>query len=73
MYICTILQIMSLVGIKEKRKIVDLTPKERTAEKLTESFIKASTTEKDFYLYYFLQMHKGKTMVFCNSIDCVRR
>ena len=44
-----------------------------TAETLTESRIHCPTNEKDIYLYYFLQQHPGRTMVFCNSIDCVRR
>lgn len=29
--------------------------------------------QKDYYLYYFIQRHPGRTIVFCNSIDCVRR
>ena len=64
---------MALVGVKDRPKIVDLTRKIGTAETLTESKINCSTSEKDFYLYYFLQQHPGRTIVFCNSIDCVRR
>ena len=30
-------------------------------------------SEKDQYLYYFFVQHPGRTLVFCNSIDCVRR
>lgn len=45
-----------------------------TAEKLTESRIFCEKPEqKDALLYYFLQVHPGRTLVFCNSIDCVRR
>lgn len=29
--------------------------------------------EKDYYIYYFLQQHPGRTLIFCNSIGCVRR
>lgn len=29
--------------------------------------------QKDYYLYYFIQRHPGRTIVFCNSIDCVKR
>uniref|UniRef100_A0A096LZ47 ATP-dependent RNA helicase n=1 Tax=Poecilia formosa TaxID=48698 RepID=A0A096LZ47_POEFO len=29
--------------------------------------------EKDFYLYYFLLQYPGRTMVFANSIDCIKR
>ena len=62
-----------MIGIKPKPKIVDITRKVGTAETLTESCIHCSITEKDLYLYYFLQQHPGRTLVFCNSIDCVRR
>ena len=44
-----------------------------TADTLLESRIGCSITEKDFYLYYMLSQHPGRTLVFCNSIDCVRR
>lgn len=57
-------------------KIVDITPKQTTggtAQKLTECRITCSHEQKDLYLYYFLQKHSGRTIVFCNSIDCVRR
>lgn len=60
------------LGISQP-KIVDITKKEGTAEKLTECRIVCELTEKDYYLYYFLQQHPGRTIVFCNSIDCVRR
>jgi len=66
-------QLMSMIGVKSRPKIVDLSRKIGTAETLTESRIHCDTTEKDIYLYYFLQQHPGRTMVFCNSIDCVRR
>lgn len=57
-------------------KIVDITPKQLTggtAQKLTECRISCGREQKDLYLYYFLQKHPGRTIVFCNSIDCVRR
>lgn len=43
------------------------------AKKLTECRISCPFDQKDLYLYYFLQKHPGRTIVFCNSIDCVRR
>ena len=66
-------ELMNMVGVKSRPKIVDLTRKIGTAETLTESRINCSIKDKDFYLYYFLQQHPGRTIVFCNSIDCVRR
>lgn len=43
------------------------------AKKITECRISCAHDQKDLYLYYFLQKHPGRTIVFCNSIDCVRR
>lgn len=56
-------------------KVVDITTQTTggTAERLTECRITCSFEHKDFYLYYFLQRHPGRTIVFCNSIESVRR
>uniref|UniRef100_A0A182LW13 ATP-dependent RNA helicase n=1 Tax=Anopheles culicifacies TaxID=139723 RepID=A0A182LW13_9DIPT len=54
-------------------KIVDLTQDHGTARTLTQSRILCKADHKDFYLYYFLERHPGRTLVFCNSIDCVKR
>lgn len=40
---------------------------------LTECRITCSLAEKDYYLYYFLKKHSGRTLIFCNSIGCVKR
>ncbi|XP_060938919.1 ATP-dependent RNA helicase DDX24 [Limanda limanda] len=65
--------LMEKVGIKSKPKIIDLTRKEATVETLTETRIHCQKEEKDFYLYYFLLQFPGRTMVFANSIDCIKR
>lgn len=67
-------ELMRTVGISSKPKVVDLTRKLGTAESLCESRIVCpSVEEKDSRLYYFLLAHPGRTLVFCNSIDSVRR
>ena len=66
-------ELVEMVGMKERRKVVDITRKVGTAETLSECVLHCATTEKDFYLYYFIKSHPGRTVVFCNSIDCVRR
>merc|ERR1712032_1501802 len=66
-------EIMTMVGVRERRKVVDITRKTGTAETLSESVLHCGLTEKDFFLYYFVTRHPGRTVVFCNSIDCVRR
>ncbi|KAL4656388.1 ATP-dependent RNA helicase DDX24-like [Arapaima gigas] len=65
--------LMEKVGIKAKPKIIDLTRKEATVETLTETRIHCDKDDKDFYLYYFLRQYPGRTMVFANSIDCIKR
>ncbi|NWS34840.1 DDX24 helicase, partial [Polioptila caerulea] len=65
--------LMEKVGIKGKPKVIDLTRKEATVETLTETRIHCDANEKDYYLYYFLLQYPGRTMVFANSIDCVKR
>lgn len=54
-------------------KVVDITQTHGTAHSLIESRILCKVDHKDFYLYYFLKRHPGRTLVFCNSIDCVKR
>ncbi|TRY76400.1 hypothetical protein TCAL_11782 [Tigriopus californicus] len=65
--------LMSLIGVKFRRKVVDLTSKGGPAASIMESRITCAFSEKDIYLCYFLKKHPGRTLVFCNSIDCVRR
>ncbi|KOC64990.1 ATP-dependent RNA helicase DDX24 [Habropoda laboriosa] len=65
-------KIMDLVGIKNP-KIVDVTKESGTASNLTECRIACTIDHKDYYLYYFLKRHTGRTLVFCNSIGCVKR
>ncbi|XP_071398344.1 ATP-dependent RNA helicase DDX24 [Centroberyx affinis] len=65
--------LMEKVGIKSKPKVIDLTRKEATVETLTETRIHCEKDEKDFFLYYFLLQYPGRTMVFANSIDCIKR
>lgn len=67
--------VIEYFGISQP-KIIDITPSQTTggtAQNLTECRIACSRETKDLYLYYFLQKHPGRTIVFCNSIDCVRR
>ncbi|ELU02510.1 hypothetical protein CAPTEDRAFT_152919 [Capitella teleta] len=65
--------LMGQVGMRERPKIIDLTEKQRTAETLTEARINCSAKERDLYLYYLLQQYPQRTLVFCNSKDCIRR
>jgi ATP-dependent RNA helicase DDX24/MAK5 len=52
---------------------VNLLSQSIMAKPLTETKINCLQTEKDLYLYYFAILYPGKTIVFVNSIDCIRR
>ncbi|KAG8561800.1 hypothetical protein GDO81_015482 [Engystomops pustulosus] len=65
--------LMEKIGLKGKPKVIDLTRKQATVETLTETRIHCTAEDKDFYLYYFLLQYPGRTMVFANSIDCIKR
>lgn len=65
-------KIMKTVGLSDP-KVVDITQASGVAQMLTEAQIVCPLDEKDYYLYYFLQRHPGRTLVFCNSIEAVRR
>ncbi|XP_004681651.1 PREDICTED: ATP-dependent RNA helicase DDX24 [Condylura cristata] len=65
--------LMQKIGMRGKPKVIDLTRSEATVETLTETKIHCETDEKDLYLYYFLMQHPGRTLVFANSISCIKR
>uniref|UniRef100_H0WSY7 ATP-dependent RNA helicase n=2 Tax=Otolemur garnettii TaxID=30611 RepID=H0WSY7_OTOGA len=65
--------LMQKIGMRSKPKVIDLTRKEATVETLTETKIHCETDEKDFYLYYFLMQYPGRSLVFANSISCIKR
>ena len=65
---------MAQIGMNERPKVIDLTQKSGTAGALTEARIHCSKSdEKDLYVYYFLLRYPGRTIVFANSKDCIRR
>ena len=73
-YLYSLESLCSQIGIRGKPKIVDLTPQQRTASKLTETRLNFSAVEeKDLHLFCFLKEYPGRTIVFANSIDCVWR
>lgn len=62
------------LNFKDKKPIlIDANPKEIVSGQITEALVECGATERDLYLYYFLLMYKGSTLVFANSIDSVKR
>jgi len=64
---------MCAVGICEKAKLIDVTSKHGTTSSLTEARLTCTMQDKDLYLYYILRQFAGRTLVFANSKDCIRR
>ncbi|KAK9874675.1 hypothetical protein WA026_005495 [Henosepilachna vigintioctopunctata] len=65
-------KLIQTLGITEP-KVVSVSRGVSLPESLTESRVNCSIIEKDYYVYYFLQKYPGRTMIFCNSIGCVKR
>ncbi|XP_045483510.1 ATP-dependent RNA helicase DDX24 [Harmonia axyridis] len=65
-------KIIDTLGIQDP-KVVDITKGIGLSNNLSEGKINCLIEEKDYYVYYFLQKHPGKTIIFCNSIGCVKR
>ncbi|CBQ67644.1 related to MAK5-ATP-dependent RNA helicase [Sporisorium reilianum SRZ2] len=53
--------------------VIDLTPGQGLPEGLMETKIECVGKDKDLYLYYFLLRYPGRSLVFVNSIDAIRR
>ncbi|KAI8139452.1 P-loop containing nucleoside triphosphate hydrolase protein [Fennellomyces sp. T-0311] len=53
--------------------LVDITPDSVVASRLVEAKIDCLKNEKDLYVYYFVTRYPGRTIVFVNSIDALRR
>ncbi|CCE83922.1 Piso0_004519 [Millerozyma farinosa CBS 7064] len=71
-------EIITLLNSKLKFRdsapaLVDANPKEIVAGQITEALVECGSTERDLYLYYFLLLYSGTTLVFANSIDSVKR
>ncbi|KAK9369504.1 P-loop containing nucleoside triphosphate hydrolase protein [Lipomyces kononenkoae] len=52
---------------------VDVNPDEAVKREVVEGIIMCDALEKDVYLYYFLLKYPGRTIVFANSVDAVKR
>lgn len=64
--------LIQLIGMKNPH-VVNLTTANCVTSTVKEMQIFCSVMEKDGYLYYFLKRNPGRSLVFCNSISCVKR
>jgi superfamily II DNA/RNA helicase len=53
--------------------VVDLTNSSLTVKQLREYRVECTLEAKDVYLYAFLELHRGRTLVFVNAISAIRR
>jgi ATP-dependent RNA helicase DDX24/MAK5 len=53
--------------------LVDMTSENVVASRLLEAKIDCVHTDKDLYVYYFVTRYPGRTIIFVNSIDAIRR
>ncbi|KJE97872.1 ATP-dependent RNA helicase DDX24 [Capsaspora owczarzaki ATCC 30864] len=65
--------VLRQLDMQDDPAIIDLSGKRGLAQTLTEAKISCLKEEKDMYLYYLLKRFPGRTLVFVNSIDCIRR
>lgn len=56
-----------------KPSLCDANPKEIVSGQITEALVECGAAERDLYLYYFVLMYPGSTLVFANSVESVRR
>ncbi|CAG8699020.1 6376_t:CDS:10, partial [Racocetra persica] len=70
----TTAELMSRIEFRDSNPLyIDITPKGSVVETLQESKIDCLAKEKDLYMYYFVTRYPGRTLVFVNSIDTIRR
>eukprot|EP00668_Euglena_longa_P011682 GGOE01014095.1.p1 GENE.GGOE01014095.1~~GGOE01014095.1.p1 ORF type:complete len:799 (+),score=261.25 GGOE01014095.1:48-2444(+) len=66
--------LVSRVGLPLKAfKLIDVNPEHQTAETLKEMKVDCTVHDRDYYLYYFLTMYPGRTIIFVNAVSAVRR
>ncbi|SAM00293.1 hypothetical protein [Absidia glauca] len=53
--------------------VVDVTSEKKVAARLVEARVECLKTDKDLYVYYLVTRYPGRTIIFVNSIDAIRR
>lgn len=65
--------LMTKIHFKSKPTIIDTNPEDKVSSQIKESLIECAPLERDLYVYYFLLMYPGQTLIFCNAIDSVKK
>ncbi|CCH61396.1 hypothetical protein TBLA_0E03420 [Henningerozyma blattae CBS 6284] len=66
-------KLMEKIHFRQKPLVVDIDPFEQMNKQIHETLIECGAMERDLYVYYFLIMYGGSTIVFCNSVNSVKR
>lgn len=61
------------LGLSNLAHMIDVDPESQVSRSVKQAVIEAPNMEKDLYLYYFVLLYPGKSIVFVNSIDAVKR
>lgn len=61
------------LGLNKTAHLVDADPEGQVADNVRQAIIECPNMEKDLYAYYFLLLYPGKSILFVNSIDAVKR
>ena len=65
--------LVNKADLNSKAKVIDLTTKSVTVSSLKQFKVMCTNEDKELYLVYFLLSHSGRTIIFVNSIACIRR
>lgn len=65
--------LMTKIHFKSKPTIVDTNPDQKVSSQIKEALIECAPLERDLFVYYFLCMYPGTTLVFCNAIESVKK
>ncbi|CCK72562.1 ATP-dependent RNA helicase KNAG_0K01980 [Huiozyma naganishii CBS 8797] len=66
-------QLMTKIHFKERPTIIDANPFDKVNMQVKEALIECAPLERDLYVYYFISMFPGTTLIFCNAIDSVKK
>lgn len=65
--------LMQKIHFKSKPIIIQTNSEQRVSAQIKESLVECGPLERDLYSYYFVTMYPGTTLIFCNSIDSVKK
>lgn len=65
--------LMTKIHFRSRPTIIDTNSEQRISSQIKESLIECGPLERDLYCYYFVTMYPGTTLIFCNSIDSVKK